>query len=220
VIPHCPTDLQKIYQARFAGQTEYRQKVWQVLCSFFSKWIRADGETLDLGCGHCEFINNIECRRKYAMDLNPDAGELAARGIGVLLQDCSEPWPIAPDSLDTIFSSNFFEHLPTKSALEITLRHAYRALRQGGKLILMGPNIKYVPGAYWDFFDHYIALTELSVAEVLTKCGFQIDVCIDRFLPYSMSQRRAYPIWALKIYLAMPWVWPFFGKQFLVVARK
>jgi len=220
VIPHCPTDLQKIYQARFAGQTEYRQRVWQVLCSFFSKWIRADGETLDLGGGHCEFINNVECRRKYAMDLNPDAGELAAPGIGVLLQDCSEPWPIAPDSLDTIFSSNFFEHLPTKSALETTLRHAYRALRQGGKLILMGPNIKYVPGAYWDFFDHYIPLTELSVAEVLTKCGFQIDVCIDRFLPYSMSQRRTYPIWMLKTYLAMPWAWLFFGKQFLVVARK
>jgi SAM-dependent methyltransferase len=175
---------------------------------------------LDLGCGYCEFINAVQCHRKYAMDLNPDARELAAPSVTVLLQDCSEPWKIEPDNLDTVFSSNFFEHLPDKAALERTLHHAYRSLRQGGNLIMMGPNIKYLPGAYWDFFDHYIALTELALSEVLQKCGFQIDVCADRFLPYSMSQGRTYPIWTLKTYLAIPWIWRFFGKQFLVVARK
>src|SRR6476660_10376897 len=121
------------------------------------------------------------------MDLNPDTAELAAPGIGVLLQDCSEPWPIAPDSLDTIFSSNFFEHLPAKIALESTLRHAYRALRQRGKLILMGPNIKYVPGAYWDFFDHYVGLTDLSMAEALRTCGFEVEKRVGRFLPFTMA---------------------------------
>ena len=154
------------------------------------------------------------------MDLNPDARQLAAPDITVFLQNCAERWTIPPDSLDVVFSSNFFEHLPDKAALENTLRQAYRSLRQGGNLIMMGPNIKYLPGAYWDFFDHYIALTELSLSEVLTKCGFRIDTCIGRFLPYSMSQGRTYPIWTLKLYLAMPWVWRFFGKQFLVIAHK
>jgi SAM-dependent methyltransferase len=220
VIPVLSSDLQKIYQARFAGQTEYRRRVWQVLCSFFSKWISGDAEVLDLGCGYCEFINTVECRRKYAIDLNPDARELADDDVTVFLQDCSAPWTVAPNSLDTVFSSNFLEHLPNKAALESTLHHAWRALRPGGSLILMGPNIKYLAGAYWDFFDHYVALTELSLSEVLNKCGFQIDICIGRFLPYSMSQGRTYPIWTLKAYLAMPWTWRFLGKQFLLVARK
>lgn len=65
MIPVLSSDLQRIYQASFAGQTEYRRRVWQVLCSFFSKWISADAEVLDLGCGYCEFINTVECRRKY-----------------------------------------------------------------------------------------------------------------------------------------------------------
>jgi hypothetical protein len=37
--------------------------------------------------------------------------------------------------------------------------------------------------------------------------------------PYSMSQGPTYPLWMLKAYLAVPFVWRFFGKQFLVVAR-
>jgi SAM-dependent methyltransferase len=217
---HSPADLQNIYKARFSGQTEYRQQVWNVLCPFFSKWIPSDAAVLDLGCGYCEFINTIVARQKYAMDLNPEANRLASPGVRVLQQDCSAPWEIPPDTLDAVFTSNFFEHLPDKAALERTLHNARTALRSGGNLVMMGPNIKYVPGAYWDFFDHYIPLTELSLAEVLKKCGYEIEVCIDRFLPYTMSQGRTYPLWMLRVYLAMPWAWPFFGKQFLVVARR
>ena len=218
--PHSATDLQQIYQNRFSGQSEYRQRVWIVLCRFFARWIASDAAVLDLGCGHCEFINAVSARCKYAMDLNPDASVLAQPDVIVLPQDCSSPWDVVPNSLDAVFSSNFFEHLPDKAALERTLQHAIHALRPGGRLVAIGPNIKYVPGAYWDFFDHYVPLTELSLAEVLRTCGFEMEVCIGRFLPYTMSRGRTYPLWMLEIYLAMPWAWRFFGKQFLVVARK
>jgi SAM-dependent methyltransferase len=217
---HSPSDLEQIYQNRFAGKSEYRKKIWNILCAFFSQWIPAEATVLDLGCGYCEFINAISARRKFAMDLNPGATKLAASDVTVLQQDCSLPWSIPPDTLDAIFTSNFFEHLPDKTALERTLNQAMAALRPGGRLVMMGPNIKYVPGAYWDFFDHYVALTELSLVEVLTKCGFEIETCIDRFLPYTMSQGQTYPPEFLKLYLALPFAWRFFGKQFLVVARR
>jgi len=154
------------------------------------------------------------------MDLNPDSVELAAPGVSVLKQDCAEDWGLAPDTLDVVFTSNFFEHLPDKPALQRTLQNAKRSIRPGGVLVMMGPNIRYLRGAYWDFFDHYIPLTELSLVEVLKTIGFEIDVCISRFLPYTMSQGQSYPTWMLKVYLALPWVWRVFGKQFLVVARK
>ena len=90
----------------------------------------------------------------------------------------------------------------------------------GGRLIAMGANIKHTPGRYWDFWDHQIPFTEKSLSEGLRASGFFIDLCLSRFLPYTMSSGRQYPILCVKIYLALPFMWRIFGGQFLVVARK
>jgi SAM-dependent methyltransferase len=68
---------------------------------------------LDLGCGYGEFINNVPAQRKFAMDLNPESRKHLGRDIEFFEQDCSAPWPLADDSLETVFTSNFFEHLPS-----------------------------------------------------------------------------------------------------------
>jgi len=219
-LPHSAEDLKQMYASRFKGKSAYRQLVWRELCSFFAKWIPEGAAVLDLGCGHCEFINSVECLRKFGMDLNPDAAAFAAPDVEIIQQDCSQEWPMPPCSLDVVFTSNFFEHLPSKTALESTLRHVYGALAPSGRMIALGPNIKLVPGAYWDFFDHYLPLTERSLTEVLTKCGFRIELCQERFLPYTMSDGKEFPIWMLRVYLALPIAWRIFGKQFLVVASK
>jgi SAM-dependent methyltransferase len=213
-------ELQRIYRTRFSGKIDYRTKVWRILAPYFGQWFAASGAVLDLGAGYCEFINNANAGVKYAMDLNPDVHNLAGPGVTVLQQDCSEPWPLAEGELDGVFTSNFLEHLPNKAAVRTVLSNAYRCLRPGGRFIAMGPNIKYIPGAYWDFFDHYVELTELSLAEALLNCGFEIEKQVGRFLPYTMSHGRQYPVWMLRLYLALPPVWPMFGKQFLVVGQK
>jgi len=217
---HSPEDLQQIYRARFAERAAYRQEVWAVLSHFFSQWIAPDSAVPDLGCGWCEFINSAVCRLKYGMDLNPDAKRYANPEVTILQQDCSAQWAMEKASLDVVFTSNFLEHLPAKSALEKTLHEAFRALKPNGRFIAMGPNIKHVPGAYWDFFDHHLPLTELSLSEVLEKCGFQVEVQCAQFLPYTMSRGRQYPAWMLRMYLSAPFLWQLVGAQFLVVARK
>jgi SAM-dependent methyltransferase len=214
------TQLQQIYDTRFAGKTEYRTRVWRILAPFFGQWFPAGGTVLDVGAGFCEFINNADAAVKYAMDLNPAVHKRAAPGITVLQQDCSKPWPLDDGALDAVFTSNFLEHLPDKVAVTAVLSHAFRCLKPGGRFIAMGPNIKYVPGAYWDFFDHYVALTELSLAEALANSTFEVEEMIPRFLPYTMSIGRRYPTWMLRVYLAFPLAWRFFGKQFLVIGRK
>jgi len=35
-----------------------------------------------------------------------------------------------------------------------------------------------------------------------------------------MSRGKQQPLWLLRLYLKLSFVWPFLGKQFLVVARK
>ncbi len=212
-------ELQREYALRFAGAAAYRNAVWQVLTrDFFQRHVPAAGAVLDLGCGWGEFINHIAAREKYAMDLNPEAAERVASGVRFLKQDCSERWALADDTLDVVFTSNFFEHLPTKDALHRTIAEAHRCLKPGGRIICLGPNIKYLPGQYWDFWDHHLPLTEQSLAELLRMERFEPEMVIDRFLPYTMSGKRPAPLVFVRWYLKMPWAWRWFGKQFLVIA--
>ena len=215
------TQLQEEYQLRFAPMSQSRDKVWQILTSrFFQPLCQRNSTILDLGAGWGEFINHIQVDSKYAMDLNPQSREKMNPGIRFLEQDCSQPWPLKENTLNTVFTSNFFEHLPTKTTLQQTLDQAYRCLQPEGRLICLGPNIKYLNGQYWDFWDHHLPLTDWSLAEVLKMSGFTIEQQLPRFLPFTMVNRRPPHPFLIKLYLAMPFAWRWFGKQFLLVARK
>lgn len=213
--------LKAIYARRFDATAEYRNEIWKRLTAhFFNRWVRPQHDVLDLGCGYGEFINNIQCARKWAMDLNPETARRLRPEVTFLAQDCSAEWPLPPDSLDIVFTSNFFEHLPDKACLTRTLQQARRCLKPGGRLIALGPNIKYLPGRYWDFYDHHTMLTELSLVEALEIEGFRAVYVRDRFLPYTLQNAPRYPVWFVRLYLALPPAWKIFGKQFLVVAEK
>ena len=215
------TALEKTYHRRFDADLEYRNSVWEVIVrEFFSRYVRASDSVLDLGCGYGQFINHVQCSHRYAMDLNPASKHVLQNGVVFLEQDCSMPWPLSSNSLDLVFTSNFFEHLPTKAHLAQTLEEAHRCLRPGGRLIAMGPNVRYVRGAYWDFFDHHIALTELSLVEGLELAGFRPLKVIGRFLPYTIVNAPRYLRFLLSLYLKMRWIWPLFGAQFLVIVEK
>ena len=222
-IPQSETqsELERIYSVRFSGLEAYRNKVWNVLVNeFFSRWIKPEDSVLDLGCGYCEFINNVTAAQKFAMDLNPSARQRVSRDTRFIEQDCSAPWPLANDSLNVVFSSNFFEHLPSKAALQATLLEAYRCLKPGAHLVAIGPNVKLLSGDYWDFFDHHLPLTELSLSEALVMAGCEVELALQRFLPYTMSKGSRPPLWTVRLYLKMPYAWRFFGRQFLVIAKK
>jgi SAM-dependent methyltransferase len=195
--------------------------VWRALIQdYFSRWIGVDDTVLDLGCGYGEFVTQVTCKRRLGMDLNPDAALFAGPSVDVLSQDCAAPWPLQSGSLDVVFTSNFLEHMSDKSAVGRVLDEVHRCLRSGGRFIALGPNIRHVPGAYWDFWDHHVPLTDLSLAEALETRGFRIDARIGRFLPYTMVDRREYPVALVRLYLRLPMLWRFVGRQFLVVASK
>lgn len=215
------TSLQEEYQQRFQGADLYRDSVWKILCKdFFSKYINPNYVILDLGAGWGEFSRNILASKIYAMDLNPDCGKRVPNHSTFLHQDCSVSWPIDDGALDIVFTSNFLEHLPSKDLVDRTLSEAFRCLKSGGKIICLGPNIKFVPGSYWDYWDHFIPITEESMAEALSLRGFGVTEKVDRFLPYTMSGGKNPPLFTLKLYLKLRFAWRFFGKQFLVVAER
>ncbi len=214
-------NLNKIYQIRFSGLEEYRNAIWKILVKdFFSKWFQKGSAVLDLGCGYGEFINNVPDCERHAMDLNSDSGKHLDKDIHFHQQDCSKPWEIAPCSLDVIFSSNFFEHLPDKEALDKTVAHAKTALKPGGLLIALGSNISVLNGRYWDFWDHHVALSDQSIGELLEIHKLKVVSSVPSFLPYNMVRNKRRPLFLLQLYLMLPVIWRVFRKQFQIVAKK
>lgn len=214
-------DLARMYERRFGHSLAYRRSVWRTLMDgYFLHHLPSGGRVLDVGCGYGDFINIFPADEPHAMDLNPDTVRFVASHVQVHPQDASTAWPFADGSLDLVFSSNFLEHLPGKAAVASTLAEAARCLRPGGHIVLMGPNVRVVPGSYWDFWDHYVPLTERSVSEVLNLSGLQIVTCHARFLPYTMSQGRQRPVVLLALYLRLRPLWWLFGGQFLIIARR
>jgi len=84
----------------------------------------------------------------------------------------------------------------------------------------MGPNIKYVSGAYWDFFDHYVPLTEARLVEATELDGFTTQTAIGRFLPFTMVGKRPAPTSLVCAYLKFRPAWRILSKQLLVVVTK
>lgn len=221
-----PQDLQQVYSNRFRQRQAGRDRIWCVLAGqFFQRWIAADAVVLDLGAGYGEFLRHIQAGRKLGLDANPQAAQFWGEGVEAFQFDVTAPWPLPGGSVDCVFTSNFFEHLANKKALERCVEQIFTILKPGGVLLAMGPNIRRTHGAYWDFFDHFIPLTERSLAELLVLKGFQINLCRASFLPYTMSfapptvVSRIYP-WLLRLYLQWSSLWPLFGKQFLIAASR
>jgi SAM-dependent methyltransferase len=215
-------DLKQLYDYRF-GQTglEKRRAVWRVLChSYFSRIIPADAAILDIACGYGEFINQIQAGSKYAVDLNEDAARHLASDVKFVRTSALDLSMLPQGGLDVVFTSNFLEHFQDKRDLDLLFKEVSKLLKPGGKFIVVGPNIRYAYKEYWDFYDHYLPLSHLSLVEGLVLAGFRPERVIDRFLPYTMQGGIPTADFLVKMYLALPLAWRFLGKQFLVVVQK
>jgi ubiquinone/menaquinone biosynthesis C-methylase UbiE len=215
--------LNTLYQHRFDPDEQARKlAVWKVLCEdFFSQFVDPNDTVLDLGAGFCEFINTIHAANRIAVDANPEIATFAAPGVKAICGKAEELSEIPSNSIDIAFSSNFFEHLPDKKVLSAVVESLHRVIKPNGKLMVMGPNVRYLPGAYWDYYDHHIPLTSRSVDELLFVNGFEVVMNLPRFLPYTIKGKLPAWPWLVKAYLAAKRVtFPLLGKQFFVLARK
>jgi SAM-dependent methyltransferase len=216
-------DLEGLNRNRFnPAERAWKVQVWNILWRrVFSRGVRPEDTVLDLGAGYCEFINAAVARRRIAVDLDPDARQHAAEGVEVHSVPAQQLGFLRDGEVDVVFSSNFFEHLPTKGTLTAVVQELHRVLKPGGRLVAMGPNARLIPGAYWDYYDHQLPLTEKSVAELLRMTGFEPTRVEPRFLPYTVKGGGPRSPLLVEAYLALrplsSWL---LGKQFLVEAVK
>lgn len=216
-------ELEKLYAHRFShGERRRKARVWRTICEhFLQRYVPPEAAVLDIGAGYCEFVNHIRARRRIAVDLNPDTARVAAPGVEVLsipLEGLAGV--LEPETIDLVFASNVFEHVRGVDALLEILDALREALRPGGLLLIMQPNVRLLGGRFWDFVDHTLPLTELGMSEALELSGFEIAERRAHFLPYTFKSRLPAWPWLVRLYLALrPAQWVF-GKQMFVVARR
>lgn len=207
------------YQQRFSAQENTkRQAIWKVLCrSVFQQFIDPSDVVADIGAGYCEFINNIVCDKKIAVDINPDTQKNAGSEVKVLLTEAVNIPKQYDGKIDCIFMSNFLEHLPSREAVLVVLKRAHKLLSRGGKILILQPNIDLTHEHYWDFLDHHVALNEKSLREALGLGGFTVTHFIKRFLPYTTKSNLPKSAFLVRLYLMIPASFrPFAGQSFCV----
>ena len=210
--------LSDVYVHRF-GDREAASKdlLWREVTRYLQRYVAADAPVLDIACDRGAFIRNIRADEKWATDLrdvsavlSPEIKFVRANGLGLLDH-------LPAGHFGTIFMSNYLEHLPSGEAVVEQLRVAAQLARPGGRVIVLQPNIRLTGGAYWDFIDHSVALTEKSLVEAAEIAGLRTHRLITRFLPFTTKSRMPQHPLLVRTYLRFPPAWRLLGKQTLYV---
>ncbi|MCO6481518.1 MAG: class I SAM-dependent methyltransferase [Flavobacteriales bacterium] len=214
-------NLDRIYSYRFRDVDQAkRAMVWKELSAYLFRRLGQPQAVLDPAAGMCEFINHVPAGEKWAVDVNePFVRAHAAKEVRVAIGD-TRTIDLPKDHFDAVFVSNFLEHLGSQEEVADFLTKLHTHIKPGGRIAVMGPNFKYTYKEYFDFADHTVVLSELGAAEHLYGAGFEVESVEPRFLPLSFRGRLPVNRFLVRSYLARPWAWRFFGKQFLLIGRK
>jgi len=198
-----------------------RDKVWKEVCQYIQKkFVPNDSRVLDLGSGYCDFINNVQASKKYAVDLFSEMPKYAADDVTTYLKSCTNLDFLDENSIDVVFASNLFEHL-SRDDFITTLKQVERVMVPGGTIIALQPNFKYCYRSYFDDYTHIQIFTEEALCDLFKVYNFTTFKCIPRFLPVNMKStlKLGLPFLHLltRLYLNFP-IRPL-ARQMLVVAR-
>jgi hypothetical protein len=199
--------------------------MWIAICDYLNAFFPSNVTNIvDIAGGGCEFINNIvhnDQIQKSVIDLNPDVVKNADSDVNAINDSIDNlDKYFEKQSVSIFFMSNFLEHI-SKDDINDLLHKEYELLHEKGEVWILTPNIKYVGGKYWDFFDHITPITEKSLIEAAEMSGFKTRKCITRFLPFTTKSRLPQSGWIVRLYLKlMPISGRFFGEQSFLIFSK
>jgi len=204
------------HETRFAHD-DRRKVLWRTLChSYFQRLVAPSDAVLELGSGYGDFINHIQCARKIAMDQWAGTVDYLGPDVQAEIGSIVDLGAIADRSIDFVFASNVFEHLP-QSEFATCLAEVKRVLRPRGTLNILQPNYRFCCNEYFDDYTHVAIYSDRSLCDFLRANGFRVVECKPRFLPLTIKSRL--PVWPalIRAYLASP-IKPL-AKQMLVRAE-
>ena len=213
--------LEDVYAQRFSdADAAAKNAIWREIAAFLQRYVPEDGVVLDVACDRGDFIRNISASEKWATDLRDVSSHLPQEVRFVQANGLELDRHLPHDHFDVAFMSNYLEHLANGEAVVEQLRVARTLLKAGGRVVVLQPNVRLVGGAYWDFIDHSVMLTERSLVEAGELAGLRTVELIVRFLPYTTKSRLPQSPRLVRAYLSFRPAWRLLGKQTLYVGRK
>ncbi len=132
------------------------------------RWRYVRGESLlDIGCGHCQFINlNPKKIKVYGFDMlvAPEAENDRRIKIGNL----DKALPFKKNQFDTVTLFHVLEHLD--DGLN-SLRRIAKVIKMGGRIIVVVPNWSFKH--FYDDYTHKRPYTKKSLYRILYDSGFK-----------------------------------------------
>lgn len=196
---------------------ERRTTLWETLATyFFQQYVGSNDTVLELGAGYCDFINTIRAKRKLALDIWEEIPKYANSDVECVVGDLMEVALLEDSSIDFVFASNIFEHIPTENLSKV-LSALRPKLAKNGILCILQPNFKKCYRDYFDDYTHVSIWTDVSLADFLHSHKYNVVLLKPGFLPLSIKSR--FPVHPLLIrsYLVSP-IKPL-AKQMLLMAR-
>jgi len=211
-------DLERLYAYRFRSIDQAsRQAVWTEIAAWVYSAMGRPNRVLDPAAGRCEFINAVPAQERWIVD-TVDHAEFRDADVKALIADIFTV-DLPAQYFDGVFVSNFLEHLDSPEMVSRFLRKIRESMAPGGRVFIMGPNFRYAARRYFDYADHVLPLTHVSVSEHVYTAGFEIERVVPRFLPYSFRTRLPVLPRLVHAYLRVPMLWRALGQQFAVVGR-
>lgn len=208
------TELRSFQEYPFITE---RRGVWREIVRYVSYDLGSIESILEIGAGYCDFINNYPAKKRICVELNIERKQFAAPGVDFRCGDACRLMNDLDMKVDTVFASNFLEHLTEDQHAEL-MPEIFNALSINGKLVLIQPNYRLCSKHYFDDKTHQTIFSDENIKPFLAKYGFEIIKIIPGLLPFSMKSRL--PKWPLlvRLYLNSP-VRPS-AAQMYVVAKK
>lgn len=212
-------EARSYFRTRFREDSR-RERVWIHLTKYLARYVPEPerASVLELGAGYCYFINRVPAARRVAVDSSSDMRHRAAPGVEAHVADIvSFLRGASAEEFDFILASNLLEHFEWP-VLEELIGLTIRAMKVGGRLALIQPNFRLVPGRYFDDYTHRTIFTDVSLRDWLESVGLEVIEVVPRFMPLTVRSRLAGFSFLIPLYLRLPWR-PFAG-QMLAVARR
>jgi SAM-dependent methyltransferase len=212
-------DYERLYQYRHRRvDQDARAAVWNEIAPYIYEKMGRPDRVLDPAAGWGEFINAVPAPERWLVDAREYPEHHRDPAVKAIFADIREV-DLPEAYFGGVFVSNLLEHLATPDDIADFLVMMRTAMEPGGRIVVMGPNFRYCWKQYFDFADHVLALTHVTVLEHLVAAGFEVESVIPRFLPYSFSGVLPASPFMTRTYLKVPLAWRVLGKQFLVIGR-
>lgn len=207
--------MKQYHETRLAYDSR-RHILWKTLCDcYFQRLVNPGDCVLELGAGYGDFINHIRCRRRIAVDLWQGMLEHLQPGVEGHVGAVTDLEVIEDSSVDFVFASNLFEHLP-QAEFAKTLKGLRAKMKTGATLNILQPNYRFAYREYFDDYTHVTVYSDRSLVDFLEVNGFQITEVHPRFLPLTIKSKLPVSSTLIRLYLALP-LKPL-GKQMLIRA--